>query len=252
MPYRDNARRPAPPRGIDREEAWRRLLDAALRSEARVLRTETRVFRALVLVAFMLWLAVMALLGRVDAQDRAPCVREPDHVLLARHCVSERGWRLDTADCAAIFEVVLARMEPGDSLRDALCRQGPHLHHGTITRRRWLLDLDEDGHRPEGLEVPWTTSVAAIGSSRRDAWLYTLEETALLIDRWRAGAHVPVCEREPRAWGSDGDLRERRRRGYRWVEVRCVLPIVDAGGVVLETLETVNHFGVVLVRTEGP
>jgi hypothetical protein len=195
-------------------------------------------------------LRTMILLGALaaltPATASADCPDVPTHVLLGRQCVSERGWRTETNDCAAFYETALEHARLNDlSIRAAICDLSSHVldDDSEITARRWLLDLDEDGHRPEGLRVPWTVERCSVARvwvdgvrtcpgtvlpSRRDAWLTTLDETGLLV-AGRSLRPVPVCASPPRAWGSDADLRWRARSGFAFDEVDCG--------------ETVNHFG---------
>lgn len=142
---------------------------------------------------------------------------EPDFLLLARSCVSERGWRTDTDDCAAIAEVVRDRMDRRDeSFSSSIRALAPRLHGGTITDRLWLLDLDEDAHRPAGLGVSWTRPRGEL-PSRREAWLATLDEARSIL----AGTRPSPCVERPRHWGSRADVARRRARGFRWVSVDC-------------------------------
>lgn len=192
----------------------------------------------------ILALVLSAALAFVPAAAEASCgdfVRGvPDHVLLARTCVSERGWRIETNDCRALYEValvqatIISRDHPGYEVRDAICDLSPHLHTGEITRRRWLLDLEEDAHQPEGWTGARWTRREGCGDdregrcrvARREDWIATLEETRVLF----SDGEPRVCERPPRAWGSTDDLVRRRRCGYTWVEIECG--------------DTENHYGI--------
>ncbi len=143
----------------------------------------------------------------------SPVAAQSDAVLLARTCVSERSWAVETAACAAIGAVVRDRMERrGVSFRAALVALAPRLHGCTIDRRRWLCDLDEDAHRPEG----WPRS--ASWERRRSDWLATLDEAVLIVT---GELPSPCAEGTARAWGSTEDLERRRSRGYRWVPATC-------------------------------
>lgn len=192
---------------------------------------------------------VLSLLQRaVAARARAQCPEElrdvPTHVLLARTCVSERGWRAETDDCAAIYEVVAEHARAhGMSTRSAICDLSPRLHGADVELDRpWLRDLHEDGRRPRGLRVAWERPRCRgarvrgecpeelAETPRREVWLATVAEAAALL----AGGVEPVCASPPRAWGSDADLRRRREQGFGWREVECG--------------ETANHFGSVLAR----
>lgn len=198
-----------------------------------------------------LLLAALAVL-LLPSVAEATCPRElrdvPTEVLLGRSCVSERGWRAETNDCAAIYETAVRTAEVLElSVRDAICVLSPTLHgdDDAAVDRRWLRDLDADGHRPRGLRVAWERERCSAprvdgecpeGRSappRRDVWLATLEEARELL----SGARAPVCSSPPRAWGSDSDLRRRRLAGLGWREADCG--------------ETANHFGVVLRRREA-
>ena len=130
-------------------------------------------------------------------------------VMLARTCVSERGWAVESDDCAAIAEVVRLRMRrTGESWIQALGELSPRLHGDAPIGRPWLRGLvDEDP--PRGWrEARW--------DRYRDAWLATLAEARELVESERA-----VCEEPPTSWGSADDVRRRAARGARWVEVDC-------------------------------
>lgn len=141
--------------------------------------------------------------------------RRPDPaLLLARSCVSERGWRVETDDCAAIAEVVRARSErTGEPFVEAIGELAPHLHgEDPLPRRRWLQHLDVDGARPRH----WPRS--ASWERHAPAWQATLDEARALL----AGERPSPCERTPSAWGSADDVRRRAALGRRrWVEIDC-------------------------------
>lgn len=162
-------------------------------------------------------LLVALALGAVAFVALSADAQEDAGLLLARTCVSERGWRTSTHDCAAIYEVAAWRAETdGTSLASAIRRISPHLHGGTIERRRWLLDLDRDEHRPEGLPVPWER-VLSSGRSRREAWAATLVEADALV----TGRVPRVCSDVPRTWGSTEDVRRIRLAGERFEATDC-------------------------------
>lgn len=161
--------------------------------------------------------------------------REDDPaLLLARTCVSERGWRLETDDCAAIYEVALVRSRRHhETLAGALRALSPRLH-GTGVSRSWLTDLDVDAHLPRGWRgARWTarggcalTERRGRCVARREDWVATLEQARALV----TGTVPRVCASPPTAWGSTSDLRAGRARGGVWAEISCG--------------ETRNHFGV--------
>lgn len=160
---------------------------------------------ALVALALVLACAALAIApGRAAAQ--------PDHVLLARSCVSERSWRVDTDDCRAIAAVVQSRMERrGGTFAANIRALAPRLHGCTITARRWLCDLAPDGHRPDG----WPRG--ASWERRRPQWLATLAEAEAIL----GGAVPSPCSEPPRCWGSRSDTERRRRAGFRFVDAVC-------------------------------
>lgn len=161
---------------------------------------------------------VGVLIGALARSCTAEAQHEPDELLLARSCVSERGWRTETDDCAAIAEVVRARMERrGETFATAIRALAPRLHGGTIDDRLWLLDLDEDAHRPRGLGATWDRERTGGLSSRRDAWLATLAEARAIL----AGEVPSPCVERPEHWGSRADVARRRARGFRWRTVDC-------------------------------
>lgn len=147
---------------------------------------------------------VLACPSRVAAQS--------DEVLLLRTCVSERSWAIDTDDCAVVAEVVRARMERrGESFGEAIRALAPRLHGGTITRRRWLLDLDVDCHRPRG----WPAT--ASWERWRSACDATVAEVRAILD----GTRASPCIERPAHWGSREDVRRRELAGYRWRDAEC-------------------------------
>ena len=173
---------------------------------------ETARLRRAVLVAIAVAL-VCALLAVAPVAEA-----QPDHVLLARTCISERGFRVETDDCAAIGLVVRARMERrGETFRDAIRALAPRLHGGTITSRTWLLRIEEDCRRPRGLGATWDRARGDL-PSRRDACLATMAEARAIVD----GTRTLVCERMPEHWGSRADTERRRRAGYRWRDAVCL------------------------------
>ena len=162
---------------------------------------------------------------------------DPTALLLARTCVSERGWRLETNDCYAIAEVARYRAEVrGGTIADALRALSPRLHGSEPLRSRpWLRDLDRDAHRPAGLGAPWLRPLpgdAYNGLSRRDVWLWTVQDADAIL----GGDRPSPCAERPRAWGSAADLARRRAAGYRWIPIDCG--------------DTVNYFGRLLRRRD--
>lgn len=151
-------------------------------------------------------------------------------LLLARTCVSERGWRTETTDCRAIAEVARHRVDArGVSLEVAIRQLSPRLHIEGVVARPWILDLADAGNRPDGLRTTWTEPRCAVRRiaghcpddsvlpSRRDAWLATLDEARRIV----AGELPSPCAERPSRWGSRADVARGRRSGHVWVPVDC-------------------------------
>ena len=133
--------------------------------------------------------------------------------MLARTCVSERGWAVESDDCAAIYAVALRRVDArGSTLVAALRALSPTLHGDGELRRPWLRHLERDGRRPRG----WR---AASWERHRPLWLATLAEADALV----SGARTHRCAELPSAWGSRTDVRLALARdpSLRWVDVDC-------------------------------
>ena len=160
----------------------------------------------------------------------APVQAQTDAVMLARTCVSERGWRTETDDCAAIGAVVLGRVARlGGTVRQSIRALSSVLHHPVPEEhpidRPWLRHLHADARYPRGLHATWTEPRRGGLPSRRDAWLATLREAEGILD----GSVPSPCAEVPVSWGSDRDLALGQMRGGRWHHVAC-------GAVA-------NHFG---------
>ena len=156
-------------------------------------------------VSYVVWF--LALHSFVSAQH------EDAALLLARTCVSERGWAVDTDDCSAIYAVALRRVEVrGGSISSALRALSPTLHGDGSVRRDWLRHLERDGRRPRG----WR---AASWERHRPLWLQTLGEADALL----AGERTHRCVELPTSWGSRTDVRVHLAADptLRWVDVDC-------------------------------
>lgn len=143
----------------------------------------------------------------------ASAQRDDAGLLLARTCVSERSWAVETDDCSAIYAVALRRVEVrGGTLGSALRALSPTLHGEGELRRPWLRHLERDGRRPRG----WR---AASWERHRPLWLATLAEADALV----AGERTHRCAELPSAWGSRADVRLALSRdpSLRWIDVDC-------------------------------
>lgn len=196
-------------------------------------------------VAAILYAALVATAGGQERPDPV--------VMLARTCVSERGWRIDTNDCSAIGEVVaerVARVYAHLSQRDAwvaaLRDLSPRLHGDAPIAREWIRELGPASRRPPSWPGGRWTRPAWCGPddderpcdvARRDDWTATLAEAQDVYagtSHGPDGSPGPVCVRPPVAWGSEADVRARERLGRaRWVEVDCGATVNRYGGWVL-------------------
>lgn len=155
------------------------------------------------------------LVGLWNALGCTPTLYAQDDagLLLARTCVSERSWAVDTDDCSAIYAVALRRVESrGGTLSSALRALSPNLHGDGPIRRPWLRGLHRDARRPEG----WH---GASWERHRPLWLETLEQADALI----RGDSLHRCAELPTSWGSRADVRAALARDptLRWVDVDC-------------------------------
>lgn len=164
------------------------------------------------LVASLFSLA-MSLFSLVSACAGAQRDADDPGLLLARTCVSERSWAVDTDDCAAIHAVAARRVEVrGGTLAEALRVLSPTLHGEGELRRPWIRHLERDGRRPRA----WRR---ASWARHRPLWLATLAEADALV----AGERTHRCAEMPSSWGSRVDVRVALARdpSLRWVEITC-------------------------------
>jgi hypothetical protein len=160
-------------------------------------------------------LAVLVALASIvlGCVELAAAQRDDAGLMLARTCVSERGWAVESDDCGAIYAVALRRVEVrGGTLAAALRALSPTLHGEGELRRPWLRHLGRDGRRPRG----WR---AASWERHRPLWLATLAEADALV----AGERSHRCAELPSAWGSSAHVADRLARdpSLRWVDVDC-------------------------------
>lgn len=163
--------------------------------------------------AFAVAPAVLVLVLAFMACVVASAQHEDAGLLLARTCVSERGWAVDTDDCSAIYAVALRRVEVrGGTIASALRALSPTLHGDGTVPRDWLQHLERDGRRPRG----WR---AASWERHRPLWLQTLDEADALL----AGERTHRCVELPTSWGSRTDVRVHLAADptLRWVDVEC-------------------------------
>lgn len=186
---------------------------------------------AVVLALFAIaYLLLWAVVGEGQERHRVPA---DAGLLLARSCVSERSWALETADCRAIAEVVRVRMlRTGETFVEAIGELAPRLHgEEPMVRRPWLQFLERDGRRPTGWprarwERPGSCGEDRTGRcrvARREDWEATLREADLLVALIELRPERPiVCSEPPSAWGSVQDVRLRAvALGRRWHSVDC-------------------------------
>lgn len=167
----------------------------------------TRIGAALLGIALAAYIATLAAIAHGQADDDCEAC-----LLLARTCVSERSWRVDTADCGAIFAVALHRSTSrGITMARALRDLSPRLHGTGPIPRPWLRYLEPGGSRPR----MWPRG--ASWARRRVQWLQTYQEASELV----AGSRAHPCAGNPVSWGSAADLRRGRARGLVWEGVAC-------------------------------
>lgn len=185
--------------------ATRRARETAANLEAARLR---RARWVVVIGAIVLATLVLSLVALSRAQHRPSAA-----LLLARTCVSERGWHTETDDCGAIHAVATRRSEMrGVTLARALVELSPRLHGEGPIPRPWLRHLMPDGRRPrEWRRASW--------ERHRPEWLATLEEARALV----AGTRPSPCAEPPSSWGSRSDVAIHLARdpSLRWVDVDC-------------------------------
>jgi hypothetical protein len=162
---------------------------------------------------------------------RCEAQTEPDHVLLARIWVSEKGWD-DSLEEVAIWQVLEARRAPiawmlrrgrPVSLRAAMRAYAPRAT-GRVRvvsgRQRWVSTLRSDGRAPA-----FWRELTGVGWGHYEArWLEVLSRA-----RARLAGEDPrpsPCAESPEHWGSpthpaDRALARRALRAGRWIEVDC-------------------------------
>lgn len=159
-----------------------------------------------------------------------PCAGQrpaPDHVLLARICVSEAGWRCwDTGDGLAIYEVLSSGAARYGMSFSAYARHYAPRATGIRPaegRTAWVAQLHATGARPPAWPStsPW--------SRYRPQWLDVLEtaEEVLSLDAARAREWSP-CTSSVHDWASQAERSQERAARLGLVRVPC-------GG-------TLNHF----------
>lgn len=206
MAYRTSAARNA---------AWGRLLEGAIRAEARLQRAqrrEEREFRVIFVLAAILVLAAAAV--SVSRGQSSPCPDAPRAVILARLTWHEAG--VDAlVDAGAIHASIegLSRIRE-ETWEDTACAYSGRALRGE-TRRAWISLLDGSGLAPPGF--PHDRASWEVQGRLADR---LLEHTDDVV----AGDAAPACEVSPTDWGHpelDSARIERGiARGY-WYRVSC-------------------------------
>lgn len=190
----------------------------------------------LALLFFALGFALLAAL--VHGQAETVAIERDPAVLLARSCVSERGWRVHTDDCAAIADVVRARMlRLGGTFAENIRAIANHVHGAAVLpHRAWLQHLERDHtrRRPVGMRARWVNPEDCTPEDprstcrrleRRPLWAATLAEAdAIMV--WHEAhplAELLVCAEAPSTWGSSLDIAAHLRAHpeHRWRAVDC-------------------------------
>ena len=146
--------------------------------------------------------------------------RVPDHVLLARICVSEAGWQCwDSGDGLAIYEVLSTGAARYDVSFATYARRYTPRATGVRPsegRTLWVSQLQDSGARPVAWPStsPWTLY--------RPQWFDVLEtaEDVLTLDGSRAREWSP-CASPVHDWSSLSDTSRARASRLGLVPVNC-------------------------------
>lgn len=190
------------------------------------------------LIFILVALNFMFLSGLVEARENAYCSNATNNetatvdrsnstqrteretrqlqLALARICISESGWQLETWDCRLIFEVLSGRSGTGHLTMGIMRRYSTATFNRRRTdRRRWVPFLNaefrEPRHWQETVTVPWFVY--------REAYRHTYNYAGYLI---RHEPNYP-CTMPVHHWGARGwRVRQREREGWRRVECGMV------------------------------
>lgn len=144
----------------------------------------------------------------------------PDHVLLARICVSEAGWRCwDRGDGLAIYEVLSAgAARYGVPFATYAQRYAPRATgvRPSVGRTLWVAQLQDNGTRP----VAWPST--APWGLYRPQWFDVLEtaEDVLTLDGSRAREWSP-CVGPVHDWSSRSEPSLARASRLGLIPVNC-------------------------------
>lgn len=131
---------------------------------------------------------------------------------LARVCVAEAGWEVDTRDCAAIVHVLQRRARARHVALERMVRlySSRHFDPRRTDPRRWIADLRLAAERPDG----WPSH--ALWEHHRARWLETIEHVRDVL----RGELDDPCDGAADHWGMrhGPDLERARRAGWRLLD----------------------------------
>lgn len=134
---------------------------------------------------------------------------EPQHVTLARTCVSEASWgAIESGDCAAIAEIG-RRVGRGDVARGLRLYARSAHNTARTDRRRWVAHLDGTLEQPEG----WPANLS--WDRHSPLFDHVLEGSKRIL----AGELRHGCSETPWHWG--GAMDRHRAVRNRWRQIDC-------------------------------
>lgn len=137
---------------------------------------------------------------------------------LARICVSEAGFQVETPDCAAIHRVLVERRGRGSLLRIMRLYSDSTFDREREDRRRWIAWLHPSGKKPRGWPEETTKGTPHPSwKGYRSQWLAVYEHAGAIL----RGEVEPPCERAPHHWGMRGGIDLENAREGGWNEVDC-------------------------------
>lgn len=132
---------------------------------------------------------------------------------LARICVSESGFQIETNDCLMIYHVLRNRSRSGEitmGIMRSYATKSFNMHRED--NRRWISHLRSDFREPRH----WSDTTRVPWSSKRDRWIEVYEYAGILI---RTNPVSPCMERIDH-WGARY-FRRRQHIRNGWIPLNC-------------------------------